>query len=63
MKLVNETKRFRYYLVLGRMGAYDVKIDKQGSEHNCTCEHGSMWRFGKNKGMCWHIKKGLEVLE
>ena len=47
-----ETSGFIYFTV---KRLYDVYYDKARNRWSCTCEHGSIWRFGKEE-ICSHIK-------
>jgi len=44
-----------------------IDKDRKVSFWNCTCSHGSVWRFSKKwlgiDKQCQHVKRGIEHLE
>lgn len=77
ISLVAETERRLYLRVnaLGSGGEYELKYNKENDTWNCTCVHGSMFRWSKNSkvnkvlglrqvdpGVCYHIQGGIRWL-
>jgi len=53
VRCTGKTERYQYFQVDEN---YQVKIALTDLEHNCTCQHGSIWGVGKK---CSHIEACL----